>query len=123
VNEIANSINQWGQAVLTVCGIVATVIATLAGSRWGKSKAVQTAADVAALIRELATVAVNATEQLYRKAPAPESADQAQALRSVKLDEARGKLLALLPEGVALSPAEADAAIEAAVHRLNEAKR
>lgn len=122
MNETLGTINQGAQLVLTICGIIGTVIAALAGSRWGKSKAVQTAADVTSLIRELAHVAVTATEQTYRKAPGPDTADGAAALAAVKLDEARSRLMQMLPEGVALSPGEADAAIEAAVHQMNAGK-
>lgn len=122
MDEILSNINGVAQLILTLTLVVGAVVAAVQGSRWGKAKAVQTAADLVALLRELAVIAVNATEQTYRKLPPAAGDAEVAGLRTEKLDAARGTLQQLLPVGMEASGEELDAAIEAAVHRLNEGK-
>ncbi len=113
------TINQVAQVVLAVCAVVATAVAAVGGTRWGKSKAVQVARDTLAVLEAVATAAVRATEQEYRKSPVSRSETEAQTLRQEKAERALGRFYQLLPPGYAAAPAEAKAMIERAVHDMN----
>jgi len=75
-----------------------------------------------AIARQVAAAAVTATEQEFRKAPAPLSDDEAQALRQTKRNSALGRFFQLLPPGVAIGTSEAQGLIEGALHDVNIAK-
>lgn len=116
---MVETLNEWAQLALTVCGIAAAIVAAVQGTRWGQSKAVQVARDTLAVLEAVATAAVRATEQEYRKAPDPRSETEAQTLRQEKAERALGRFYQLLPPGYAAAPAEAKAMIERAVHDMN----
>ena len=116
---MVETLNEWAQLALTVCGIAAATIAAVQGTRWGQSKAVQVARDTLEVLEAVATAAVRATEQEYRKAPDPRSETEAQTLRQEKAERALGRFYQLLPPGYAAAPAEARALIERAVHDMN----
>lgn len=119
---MVETLNEWAQLALTVCGIAAAIVAAVQGTRWGQSKAVQVARDTLAVLEAVATAAVRATEQEYRKAPDPRSETEAQTLRQEKAEKALGRFYQLLPPGYAAAPAEARALIERAVHEMNAEK-
>jgi len=119
---MVETLNEWAQLALTVCGIAAAIVAAVQGTRWGQSKAVQVARDTLAVLEAVATAAVRATEQEYRKAPAPRSETEAQALRQEKAEKALGRFYQLLPPGYAAAPAEAKTMIERALHDVNAEK-
>ena len=116
---MVETLNEWAQLALTVCGIAAAIVAAVQGTRWGQSKAVQVARDTLAVLEAVATAAVRATEQEYRTAPDPRSETEAQTLRQEKAERALGRFYQLLPPGYAAAPAEAKAMIERAVHDMN----
>ncbi len=116
---MVETLNEWAQLALTVCGIAAAIVAAVQGTRWGQSKAVQVARDTLAVLEAVATAAVRATEQEYRKAPAPRSETEAQTLRQEKAEKALGRFYQLLPPGYAAAPAEAKTMIERALHDVN----
>lgn len=119
---MVETLNEWAQLALTVCGIAAAIVAAVQGTRWGQSKAVQVARDTLAVLEAVATAAVRATEQEYRKAPAPRSETEAQTLRQEKAERALGQFYQLLPPGYAAAPAEAKTMIERALHDVNAEK-
>ena len=119
---MVETLNEWAQLALTVCGIAAAIVAAVQGTRWGQSKAVQVARDTLAVLEAVATAAVRATEQEYRKAPAPRSETEAQVLRQEKAEKALGRFYQLLPPGYAAAPAEAKTMIERALHDVNAEK-
>lgn len=114
--------NQIAQLALAVASIAAMVVAAVQGTRWGRGKAVQHARETLELLQAVAAAAVRATEQEYRKAPAPRSETEAQTLRQEKAEKALGRFYQLLPPGYAAAPAEARALIERAVHEMNAEK-
>ena len=116
---MVETLNEWAQLALTVCGIAAAIVAAVQGTRWGQSKAVQVARDTLAVLEAVATAAVRATEQEYRKAPAPRSETEAQTLRQEKAETALGRFYQLLPPGMSVCVPEARALIERAVHEMN----
>ncbi len=116
---MVETLNEWAQLALTVCGIAAAIVAAVQGTRWGQSKAVQVARDTLEVLEAVATAAVRATEQEYRKAPDPRSETEAQTLRQEKAERALGRFYQLLPPGYAAAPEEAKAMIERAVHDMN----
>jgi hypothetical protein len=119
---MVETLNEWAQLALTVCGIAAAIVAAVQGTRWGQSKAVQVARDTLEVLEAVATAAVRATEQEYRKAPDPRSETEAQTLRQEKAERALGRFYQLLPPGYAAAPAEAKAMIERALHDVNAEK-
>jgi hypothetical protein len=119
---MVETLNEWAQLALTVCGIAAAIVAAVQGTRWGQSKAVQVARDTLEVLEAVATAAVRATEQEYRKAPDPRSETEAQTLRQEKAERALGRFYQLLPPGYAAEPAEAKAMIERALHDVNAEK-
>ncbi len=119
---MVETLNEWAQLALTVCGIAAAIVAAVQGTRWGQSKAVQVARDTLAVLEAVAAAAVRATEQEYRKAPDPRSETEAQTLRQEKAERALGRFYQLLPPGYAAAPAEAKAMIERALHDVNAEK-
>mgnify|MGYP001038251527 CR=1 FL=1 len=123
---MVETLNEWAQLALTVCGIAAAIVAAVQGTRWGQSKAVQVARDTLAVLEAVATAAVRATEQEYRKAPASRtvssdlrSETEAQTLRQEKAERALGRFYQLLPPGMSVGVPEARALIERAVHEMN----
>ena len=116
---MVETLNEWAQLALTVCGIAAAIVAAMQGTRWGKSKAVQVARDTLAVLEAVAAAAVRATEQEYRKAPDPRSETEAQTLRQEKAERALGRFYQLLPPGYEASVEEARALLERAVHDMN----
>ena len=119
---MVETLNEWAQLALTVCGIAAAIVAAVQGTRWGQSKAVQVARDTLAVLEAVAAAAVRATEQEYRKAPVSRSETEAQTLRQEKAERALGRFYQLLPPGYAAAPAEAKAMIERALHDVNAEK-
>ena len=116
---MVETLNEWAQLALTVCGIAAAIVAAVQGTRWGQSKAVQVARDTLAVLEAVATAAVRATEQEYRKAPDPRSETEAQTLRQEKAERALGRFYQLMPPGYEASVEEARALLERAVHDMN----
>ena len=116
---MVETLNEWAQLALTVCGIAAAIVAAVQGTRWGQSKAVQVARDTLAVLEAVAAAAVRATEQEYRKAPDPRSETEAQTLRQEKAERALGRFYQLLPPGYEASVEEARALLERAVHDMN----
>ena len=116
---MVETLNEWAQLALTVCGIAAAIVAAVQGTRWGKSKAVQVARDTLAVLEAVAAAAVRATEQEYRKAPVSRSETEAQTLRQEKAEAALGRFYQLLPPGMSVGVPEARALIERAVHEMN----
>lgn len=116
---MVETLNEWAQLALTVCGIAAAIVAAVQGTRWGQSKAVQVARDTLAVLEAVAAAAVRATEQEYRKAPDPRSETEAQTLRQEKAERALGRFYQLLPPGMSVGVPEARALIERAVHEMN----
>lgn len=113
------TINQVAQVVLAVCAVVATAVAAVGGTRWGKSKAAQTTRDLLAILQAVAETAVRATEQDFKFAPIGEDAV---ARQQQKRESALGRFFTLLPPGVEVSLADARALIERAVHDMNAEK-
>ena len=116
---MVETLNEWAQLALTVCGIAAAIVAAVQGTRWGQSKAVQVARDTLAVLEAVAAAAVRATEQEYRKAPATRSETEAQTLRQEKAEKALGRFYQLLPPGMSVGVPEARALIERSVHEMN----
>ena len=116
---MVETLNEWAQLALTVCGIAAAIVAAVQSTRWGKSKAVQVARDTLAVLEAVAAAAVRATEQEYRKAPATRSETEAQTLRQEKAERALGRFYQLMPPGMSVGVPEARALIERAVHEMN----
>ena len=116
---MVETLNEWAQLALTVCGIAAAIVAAVQGTRWGQSKAVQVARDTLEVLEAVAAAVVRATEQEYRKAPDPRSETEAQTLRQEKAERALGRFYRLLPSGMSVGVPEARALIERAVHEMN----
>ena len=98
-------------------------MAAIQGTRWGRGRAIRQAADALQVLQAVARAAVSATEQEYRKAPAPASEAAALARRQEKLDRAMGRFYQPLPPGHDVSAEEAQALIEAAVGEMNTGAR
>ncbi len=114
------TINQVAQVVLAVCAVVATAVAAVGGTRWGKSKAVQVASDALAVLMDVARAAVAATEQEYRHQHAADG--EAAGMRQEKATRALGHFFQMLPPGMSVDVNEAQGYIEAAVHEMNAEK-
>ena len=119
---MVETLNEWAQLALTVCGIAAAIVAAVQGTRWGQSKAVQVARDTLAVLEAVAATAVRATEQEHRKTSVPETETGAAAVRQEKAERALGRFYQLLPPGMSVGVPEARALIERAVHEMNAEK-
>ena len=113
------TIHDIAQLAVSIAGIIAAVVAAIQSTRWGKAKAVQTTREILAVLEAVAAAAVRATEQEYRKAPAPRSETEAQTLRQEKAERALGRFYQLMPPGYEASVEEARALLERAVHDMN----
>ncbi len=123
--QILETANGIAQLALTVTLLVGAVVAAVQGTRWGRSRALRTLAEVNALVQEVARAAVLATEQSWRKAPLPVTPDgqaDREAVRELKLSEAARRARELLPADVEVSDETLETAIEAAVGRMNAAR-
>lgn len=119
----AESINQIGQAALVWLVVISGLWGALRGSgllrKVVESKAATTAGAVLTLLENVARVAVQATEQQFRKAAPPRGQQEAEEIRRQKADLALGRFFQLLPTGMEVEISEARGLIEGAVHALN----
>ena len=117
---MAETLNEWAQLALTVCGIAAAIVAAVQGTRLGQSKAVQVASDALAVLMDVARAAVAATEQEYRHQHAADG--EAAGMRQEKATRALARFFQMLPPGMSVDVNEAQGYIEAAVHEMNAEK-